>query len=221
MRCTAAQTVFVRTNKNYIYRSGDEGKTWEKQNWKMEGSQTEEDGKTGVLSMHVAPTDTNKVRRRARVMARAAAPTRAHEARPARKHSVPQDRSHPLSRAATQIFFRGAGKQHWITADEGSKYQPLTESFTIKELKMHPTEPEWMLASHLSDGCKKADRVNCQMEVRPLARPLCAPAVRHRARLNGATLLPAVCADPLTALMQPRRISAGPRRLSASSRLAP
>ena len=57
--------------------------------------------------------------------------------------------------------------------------------------------------------------------VRPLARPLCAPAVRHRARLNGATLLPAVCADPLTALMQPRRISAGPRRLSASSRLAP
>ena len=58
----AAQTVFVRTNKNYIYRSGDEGKTWEKQNWKMEGSQTEEDGKTGVLSMHVAPSDTNKVR---------------------------------------------------------------------------------------------------------------------------------------------------------------
>ena len=57
------QTVFVRTNKNSIYRSADEGKSWEKQNWKMEGSQTEEDGKTGVLSMHVSPIDTNKARR--------------------------------------------------------------------------------------------------------------------------------------------------------------
>ena len=56
------QTVFVRTNKNYVYRSGDEGKNWEKQNWKMDGSQSEEDGKSGVLSFHVSPVDTSKVR---------------------------------------------------------------------------------------------------------------------------------------------------------------
>merc|ERR1719253_2555418 len=31
---------------------------------------------------------------------------------------------------------------------------------------MHPTEPDWMMASHLSDGCHKAgERVNCSMEV--------------------------------------------------------
>mmetsp|Transcript_24500 Transcript_24500/g.59046 ORF Transcript_24500/g.59046 Transcript_24500/m.59046 type:complete len:828 (+) Transcript_24500:5-2488(+) len=116
-------TVFVRTNKNSIYRSADEGRTWDKQNWKMEGSQSEEDGKSGVLSMHVSAGDTNKV------------------------------------------FFRGASKQHWISTDEGAKYQPLPEAFSIKEVKMHPTEPGWMLASHLSDGCKKAERSDCQMEV--------------------------------------------------------
>ena len=39
-----------------------------------------------------------------------------------------------------KIFFRGAGKQHWVTFDEGDHYMPLEPSFTIKELKMHPTE---------------------------------------------------------------------------------
>ena len=42
---------------------------------------------------------------------------------------------------------------------------PLEPSFTIKEVKMHPTEPEWMLASHLTDGCKSAERKECNMEV--------------------------------------------------------
>merc|ERR1719424_160235 len=67
---------------------------------------------------------------------------------------------------STKIFFRGAGKQHWVTFDEGDHYMPLEPSFTIKELKMHPTEADWMMASHLSDGCHKAgERVNCSMEV--------------------------------------------------------
>lgn len=39
-----------------------------------------------------------------------------------------------------KIFFRGAGKQHWVTFDEGDHYMPLEPSFTIKELKMHPIE---------------------------------------------------------------------------------
>jgi len=30
---------------------------------------------------------------------------------------------------------------------------------------MHPTESEWMLASHLTDGCRKADRVDCNLQV--------------------------------------------------------
>lgn len=30
---------------------------------------------------------------------------------------------------------------------------------------MHPTEPEWMLASRLTDGCKRTDRQECNMEV--------------------------------------------------------
>tara|TARA_B110001452_G_scaffold254872_1_gene246796 strand:- start:629 stop:847 length:219 start_codon:yes stop_codon:yes gene_type:complete len=39
-----SQTVYVRSTKNFVYRSKDEGKTWEKQNWKMEKASAEEDG---------------------------------------------------------------------------------------------------------------------------------------------------------------------------------
>ena len=106
------KTVYVRSSKNIVYRSVDEGRTWEKQNWKMEKASTEEDGKTGILSMHVSPADSSK------------------------------------------IFFRGVGKQHWLTLDKGDHYMPLDTAFSIKEIKMHPTESEWMLASHLTDGCK-------------------------------------------------------------------
>ena len=42
-RCLA-QTVFVRSTKNFVYRSKDEGKNWEKQNWKMEKAGSEEEG---------------------------------------------------------------------------------------------------------------------------------------------------------------------------------
>jgi hypothetical protein len=118
------KTVFVRSTKNFVYRSKDEGKNWEKQNWKMEKAGSEEEGKSGILSVHSSAVDSKK------------------------------------------IFFRGAGKQHWVTFDEGDHYMPLEPSFTIKELKMHPTEADWMMASHLSDGCHKAgERVNCSMEV--------------------------------------------------------
>jgi hypothetical protein len=34
----------VRSTKNFVYRSKDEGKNWEKQNWKMEKSGSEEEG---------------------------------------------------------------------------------------------------------------------------------------------------------------------------------
>jgi hypothetical protein len=40
----SAQTVFVRSTKNFVYRSKDEGKNWEKQNWKMEKAGSEEEG---------------------------------------------------------------------------------------------------------------------------------------------------------------------------------
>jgi photosystem II stability/assembly factor-like uncharacterized protein len=92
------KTVFVRSTKNFVYRSKDEGKNWEKQNWKMEKAGSEEEGKSGILSVHSSAVDSKK------------------------------------------IFFRGAGKQHWVTFDEGDHYMPLEPSFTIKELKMHPTE---------------------------------------------------------------------------------
>jgi len=65
----------------------------------------------------------------------------------------------------SKVFFRGTGKQHWLTLDRGQKYQPLEPAFTIKEVKMHPTEAEWMLASHLTEGCKSAERKGCNMEV--------------------------------------------------------
>ena len=115
------KTVFVRSQKNFVYRSGDEGRSWERQNWKMEKTADEE--KSGIQSFHASPADSSK------------------------------------------IFFRGSGKQHWMTLDRGLKYQPLEPSFIIKEVKMHPTEAEWMLASHLTDGCKKAARTECNMEV--------------------------------------------------------
>jgi len=83
------------------------------------------------------------------------------------------------------------GKQHWATLDRGGKYIPLEPAFTIKEVKthateppppalhacahhgvlpspqvkIHPTEPEWMMASHLTEGCKGAERKECNMEV--------------------------------------------------------
>ena len=44
MTAVSAQTVFVRSTKNFVYRSKDEGKNWEKQNWKMEKAGSEEDG---------------------------------------------------------------------------------------------------------------------------------------------------------------------------------
>merc|ERR1719460_1137147 len=69
------KTVFVRSNKNFVYRSANEGRSWERQNWKMEKTVDEE--KSGILSFHVSPADTNK------------------------------------------IFFRGTGKQHWLTYDRG------------------------------------------------------------------------------------------------------
>jgi hypothetical protein len=34
----------VRSTKNFVYRSKDEGKNWEKQNWKMEKAGSEEEG---------------------------------------------------------------------------------------------------------------------------------------------------------------------------------
>jgi len=116
------KTVFVRSQKNFIYRSGDEGRSWERQNWKMEKTSADEE-KSGILSFHASPVDSSK------------------------------------------IFFRGSGKQHWLTLDRGLHYQPLDPAFVIKEVKMHPTESEWMLASHLTDGCKKSSRVDCNMEV--------------------------------------------------------
>ena len=84
---------------------------------------TSDEEKSGILSFHVAPSESSK------------------------------------------IFFRGSGKQHWMTTDRGLKYVPLEPAFSIKEIKMHPTEPEWMLASHLTEGCKKTNRVDCSMEV--------------------------------------------------------
>ena len=42
--CLCSQTVFVRSTKNFVYRSKDEGKNWEKQNWKMEKAGSEEEG---------------------------------------------------------------------------------------------------------------------------------------------------------------------------------
>ena len=116
------KTVFVRSQKNFVYRSGDEGRTWERQNWKMEKTREDEE-KSGILSFHVSPADTSR------------------------------------------IFFRGTNRQHWLTTDRGVKYVPLEPSFVIKEVKMHPTEPEWMLASHLTEGCKRAERVDCNLEV--------------------------------------------------------
>ena len=34
----------MRSTKNFVYRSKDEGKNWEKQNWKMEKAGSEEEG---------------------------------------------------------------------------------------------------------------------------------------------------------------------------------
>lgn len=187
----------MRSTKNFVYRSKDEGKTWEKQNWKMEKASAEEDG------AHLCQRRTPRP---------FALPTRAHRCAPGRasgKSGILSLHVSPVD--STKIFFRGAGKQHWVTFDQGDHYMPLDTSFTIKELKMHPTESgarartclsqrvapsapctrrsvpsspaaqrpsdaaqiacrpacaDWMMASHLSDGCHKpGERVNCSMEV--------------------------------------------------------
>ncbi len=54
------QTIFVRSDKNYIYRSGDEGKSWERQNYKMEKERMDND-RSGILSFHASPSDSNKI----------------------------------------------------------------------------------------------------------------------------------------------------------------
>merc|ERR1719399_2465037 len=54
------KTVFVRSQKNFVYRSGDEGRSWERQNSKMEKTAADEE-KSGILSFHVSPADTSKL----------------------------------------------------------------------------------------------------------------------------------------------------------------
>ena len=78
LRARASQTVYVRSTKNFVYRSRDEGKTWEKQNWKMEKAGTEEEGE-------LTPT-----RARARAIALR---TRAHRRAPGPGRQV----GHPLA----------------------------------------------------------------------------------------------------------------------------
>ena len=57
-------------------------------------------------------------------------------------------------------------RRHWLTLDKGEHYTALDAAFAIKDVKMHPTEPQWMLASRLADGCRGAlERVNCSLEV--------------------------------------------------------
>ena len=111
--------------KNVIYRSADEGRTWEAQFAKMERPEDVADVGSGVISFHVSPAN------------------------------------------ADVVFFRGSGKHHWASRDRGERYQLLSPSFTIKEIKMHPTQPQWLLASHLTDGCHSDPtyRVNCSLEV--------------------------------------------------------
>merc|ERR1711998_246778 len=118
------KVVFVRSVQGTVYRSGDDGKTWEYQMQRMRGSLVEEqNGKTGVAEIIVSEANRD------------------------------------------YVFFQGHGETHWVTRDGGKTYDMLAGSFPIKQVMLHKTNPEWLLASKWSAGCKKTEaKQNCSIE---------------------------------------------------------
>eukprot|EP00300_Choanocystis_sp_HF-7_P006258 c14588_g1_i1.p1 GENE.c14588_g1_i1~~c14588_g1_i1.p1 ORF type:complete len:847 (+),score=204.30 c14588_g1_i1:51-2543(+) len=63
------------------------------------------------------------------------------------------------------VFFQGYGQTHWVTRDGGESYDMLAGAFPVKQVVLHPTNPEWVLASKWSAGCQKVEAVqNCSVE---------------------------------------------------------
>eukprot|EP00300_Choanocystis_sp_HF-7_P006259 c14588_g2_i1.p1 GENE.c14588_g2_i1~~c14588_g2_i1.p1 ORF type:complete len:820 (+),score=183.65 c14588_g2_i1:31-2490(+) len=64
------------------------------------------------------------------------------------------------------VFFQGYGATHWVTRDAGETYETLSTGFQVKQVVLHPSEPEWLLASKWSVGCKNLEtNQNCSVEV--------------------------------------------------------
>jgi len=60
------------------------------------------------------------------------------------------------------VVFLGRGKQSWATSDMGRAFQELTTPHVFSDLQLHPAQPEWMLASYLTDKCtRNTAKGNC------------------------------------------------------------
>eukprot|EP00301_Raphidiophrys_heterophryoidea_P025845 c8766_g1_i1.p1 GENE.c8766_g1_i1~~c8766_g1_i1.p1 ORF type:complete len:832 (-),score=166.43 c8766_g1_i1:209-2704(-) len=119
------KVVVVKSAAGTIYRSEDNGKTWENQMQKMRGSLVEvANGKAGIQDVMISEADRD------------------------------------------YIFFQGRGDTHWVTRDAGKTYDMLAGSFPIKQIILHKTHPDWVLASRWSQGCKLTEaKQNCSVEV--------------------------------------------------------
>ena len=43
------------------------------------------------------------------------------------------------------LFFRGKGRQNWVSEDGGNTYLPLPQDTTLRDFKWHPNNPGWAL----------------------------------------------------------------------------
>ncbi len=56
-----------------------------------------------------------------------------------------------------QILFRGIEKENWISKDMGKTYTPLSNAHKFDEVKMHPRQASWILATAMAPECSKGE----------------------------------------------------------------
>jgi hypothetical protein len=66
------------------------------------------------------------------------------------------------------VFVRGASSTHWISKDMGKTYTALQHE-PFDSVSLHPTQPEWLLASTVAPGCQKEGPVAAKKANNPLA----------------------------------------------------
>jgi len=60
---------------------------------------------------------------------------------------------YPSDADPKRLFFEGASMTHWVTYDRGSSFIKRNIEKPLTGIKMHKTNADLMLASHMSQGC--------------------------------------------------------------------
>jgi len=75
--------------------------------------------------------------------------------------ATPSVRSIHISRAdPNKIFLIGHGKENWASLDMGNKYVQ-TQELDLYEVRLHPTQSNWILGASMSAGCQAEPKNSC------------------------------------------------------------